>query len=177
MIRRPPRSTLFPYTTLFRSIAPLGPGAVVVLHVVLAEQLVQHEPGVPRALADAAIGDHRPAGHALVAVQLAQLVGRLEGAVLPDRLGPRDRGRTRDVARALGALVLIADHRDQLARVLLWRAHVDDRHVAVEGVHHLVAHGADGGVALLGVEGDRLELGHVGACRPALRDPLLARAV
>src|SRR5256885_2462432 len=25
MIRRPPRSTLFPYTTLFRSIIPLGP--------------------------------------------------------------------------------------------------------------------------------------------------------
>src|ERR671922_2063623 len=25
MIRRPPRSTLFPYTTLFRSPAPLGP--------------------------------------------------------------------------------------------------------------------------------------------------------
>src|SRR3712207_8419766 len=24
MIRRPPRSTLFPYTTLFRSLAPLG---------------------------------------------------------------------------------------------------------------------------------------------------------
>src|SRR5260370_18624201 len=24
MIRRPPRSTLFPYTTLFRSVAPLG---------------------------------------------------------------------------------------------------------------------------------------------------------
>src|SRR3712207_7157838 len=28
MIRRPPRSTLFPYTTLFRSLAH-GPGAVV----------------------------------------------------------------------------------------------------------------------------------------------------
>src|SRR2546427_6660628 len=26
MIRRPPRSTLFPYTTLFRSHAPRGPG-------------------------------------------------------------------------------------------------------------------------------------------------------
>src|SRR2546430_7473407 len=26
MIRRPPRSTLFPYTTLFRSIAETGPG-------------------------------------------------------------------------------------------------------------------------------------------------------
>src|SRR5256885_13008737 len=29
MIRRPPRSTLFPYTTLFRSLAPLlGPSAM-----------------------------------------------------------------------------------------------------------------------------------------------------
>src|SRR3712207_8178717 len=28
MIRRPPRSTLFPYTTLFRSLAEVGPGAV-----------------------------------------------------------------------------------------------------------------------------------------------------
>src|SRR5256885_13174774 len=27
MIRRPPRSTLFPYTTLFRSRAPRGPAA------------------------------------------------------------------------------------------------------------------------------------------------------
>src|SRR5258707_10999822 len=26
MIRRPPRSTLFPYTTLFRSLRDLGPG-------------------------------------------------------------------------------------------------------------------------------------------------------
>src|SRR3712207_7989548 len=26
MIRRPPRSTLFPYTTLFRSVGPGGPG-------------------------------------------------------------------------------------------------------------------------------------------------------
>src|SRR3989475_6340688 len=28
MIRRPPRSTLFPYTTLFRSVVPLGRGEV-----------------------------------------------------------------------------------------------------------------------------------------------------
>ena len=40
-------------------VAPLGPGAVVVLDVVLAEQLVQHEPGVRRALADPAVGDDR----------------------------------------------------------------------------------------------------------------------
>src|SRR2546430_9094845 len=31
MIRRPPRSTLFPYTTLFRSIRP-APGYLVVVH-------------------------------------------------------------------------------------------------------------------------------------------------
>ena len=38
-------------------VAPLGPRAVVVAHVVDAEQLVQHEPGVRRALADPAVGD------------------------------------------------------------------------------------------------------------------------
>src|SRR2546427_4865983 len=30
MIRRPPRSTLFPYTTLFRSVSALGPAAAAV---------------------------------------------------------------------------------------------------------------------------------------------------
>src|SRR2546426_3029436 len=30
MIRRPPRSTLFPYTTLFRSVLARGPGHAVV---------------------------------------------------------------------------------------------------------------------------------------------------
>ena len=40
-------------------VAPLGPRAVVVLDVVVAEQLVQHEPGVRRALADPAVGDDR----------------------------------------------------------------------------------------------------------------------
>src|SRR2546422_10387421 len=47
MIRRPPRSTLFPYTTLFRS---LGQPEVELLHVgVLAQRLhrtVQHDPSV-----------------------------------------------------------------------------------------------------------------------------------
>src|SRR3712207_9535156 len=82
MIRRPPRSTLFPYTTLFRS--------------------VQHEPRVRRALADAAVGDDRVAGqHALVLVELLELLLGLEGAVLLDRLGPRHRRRARDVAAAL----------------------------------------------------------------------------
>src|SRR3712207_7846117 len=50
MIRRPPRSTLFPYTTLFRSVDPLGREVVRNLArqvderaVVLAQQVVLRE--------------------------------------------------------------------------------------------------------------------------------------
>src|SRR3712207_7553556 len=62
MIRRPPRSTLFPYTTLFRSVALEG----VPLHVA-EEGVEQDEAG---ALADAP--EHRVArgpGHARPAVE------------------------------------------------------------------------------------------------------------
>src|SRR2546430_8799350 len=37
MIRRPPRSTLFPYTTLFRSIEPLIPVDLIIDHSVQAD--------------------------------------------------------------------------------------------------------------------------------------------
>src|SRR5262245_29364046 len=40
-------------------IAPFGPGAVIILDVLEAEQVLEHEPGVARALADAAVGDDR----------------------------------------------------------------------------------------------------------------------
>src|SRR5256885_3810863 len=52
MIRRPPRSTLFPYTTLFRSVVRLEAAALmdVVLHEVPA---IAEAP----ALADVAVGD------------------------------------------------------------------------------------------------------------------------
>ena len=63
-----------------------------------------------------------PFSDALALVELAQLVGRLEGAVLVHGLRPRDVRRAGDVAAALGALLLVAGHRDQLARVLLRRA-------------------------------------------------------
>src|SRR3954470_20087514 len=71
-------------------VAPLGPRAVVVLDVVLAEQLVEHEPGVRRALADAAVGDDRVAvgDHALAGVELLELLAGLERPVLPDGLRP-----------------------------------------------------------------------------------------
>src|SRR5688572_32165902 len=40
MIRRPPRSTLFPYTTLFRSAGVLGGAAI-------ANQVIERKPGNP----------------------------------------------------------------------------------------------------------------------------------
>ena len=38
-------------------VAPLGPGAVVVADLVEAQQILEDEPGVRTALADAAVGD------------------------------------------------------------------------------------------------------------------------
>src|SRR2546430_9585789 len=44
MIRRPPRSTLFPYTTLFRSHC-----SAVRVHLQLSGRKERHEPGAPAA--------------------------------------------------------------------------------------------------------------------------------
>src|SRR4029453_19513878 len=43
MIRRPPRSTLFPYTTLFRSLETTGASLVATLHRPLTPDAL-HEP-------------------------------------------------------------------------------------------------------------------------------------
>src|SRR2546426_12844169 len=43
MIRRPPRSTLFPYTTLFRSLARRVQGLDGALHVAVAQRLARGE--------------------------------------------------------------------------------------------------------------------------------------
>src|SRR5256886_4334591 len=45
MIRRPPRSTLFPYTTLFRSLAP-GTEGPVTLHLPDGEQMTIYDASV-----------------------------------------------------------------------------------------------------------------------------------
>src|SRR3990170_7787574 len=63
--------------------AVLGPGAVVVLHVLLAEQLLEHEPGVRGALADAAVRDGVLAPvDAGLGVDLLQLVVVAERSVV-----------------------------------------------------------------------------------------------
>src|SRR5436190_11081199 len=102
-------------------VAPLGPRAVVVADVVAAEQLVQHEPRVRRALADPAVGDDRGVTRddTLRRIEVLELFARLEGPVLAHGLRPRDRSGAGDVAGTLRALLLVAGHRDQLARELL----------------------------------------------------------
>src|SRR5438034_7366928 len=54
MLRRPPRSTLFPYTTLFRSLQPAGEQ-----HLRLGDLLQILKPEVPPGLARAVKGDRK----------------------------------------------------------------------------------------------------------------------
>src|SRR5256885_9866842 len=46
MIRRPPRSTLFPYTTLFRSVHSAQSAIVLLLSQLDCSQMVVHQPTV-----------------------------------------------------------------------------------------------------------------------------------
>src|SRR5690606_30994401 len=107
--------------------AVLGPRAVVVLDVGVAEQLAQDKPGVRRALTDAAVRDR---GLAAVetgrGVQRPQLLVGLEGAVLVRGLRPRHVDRRRDVTRALRLLLGQVRRREQAAGVLVRGAHVDE---------------------------------------------------
>src|SRR2546425_3807739 len=58
MIRRPPRSTLFPYTTLFRSVAPkestAGRGPLNLHHPVIPQRRLSHS------LNDPSVASRRP---------------------------------------------------------------------------------------------------------------------
>src|SRR5690606_30110711 len=88
-------------------VAPLGPRAVVVADLRVAEQVGEHEPGEARPLADPAVGDDlvRRVEAALALEDRPQLVGRLEGAVLVDRPRPGDAPGPRDVPAAERALL------------------------------------------------------------------------
>src|SRR6202050_1287565 len=93
----------------------LGPRAVVVLHVRLAEQFVQHEPGVRGPLADTAVGDgvlaEVEAG--LVAVERAEVVVGLERAILLGSLRPGHILRGRHVTATLRGFLRQVRRREQ----------------------------------------------------------------
>src|SRR5439155_15900897 len=124
--------------------SPLGPGAVVVADLVMAEQVAQHEPGVGAPLADAAVRDDLTAsGQALSLVDRPKLVGVLEASVFGDGRGPRNVLRAGDVTTALRALLWKILRREQLARVLLRGADVDDLRATIRhALEHQVPQGA-----------------------------------
>src|SRR3989449_1344713 len=91
MIRRPPRSTLFPYTTLFRSdlpAQPLGLGPVVALTARLEADQDVHDPAgvddVVRCVEDAALLE--PLGVGRVFQLIVGGAGNRATAQLGDRL-------------------------------------------------------------------------------------------
>src|SRR2546425_4620175 len=73
MIRRPPRSTLFPYTTLFRSLAAAGAAG----DPYAAARHVDSLGGVPRGEALASRSSQRSEEHTSELQSLAYLVCRL----------------------------------------------------------------------------------------------------
>src|SRR5688572_30939194 len=79
MIRRPPRSTLFPYTTLFRSVSLFGPLFVAVIVEELTGQLVRSAlgDGVHRAAATARVLGARSEEHTSELQSQSNLVCRL----------------------------------------------------------------------------------------------------
>src|SRR3989442_9762416 len=78
MIRRPPRSTLFPYTTLFRSVRQVGGGAV--------RQLADRVAAGADVLEAAAAGGRAEADAAVVVGGAVDLQINAAGAVTNERL-------------------------------------------------------------------------------------------
>src|SRR2546430_17271665 len=79
MIRRPPRSTLFPYTTLFRELLGDSDGGVVA-----GDRVADDADGGPRGQAGEGGGDEVGAGHGPLSV--------LVGVVAPDAVDAERRG-------------------------------------------------------------------------------------
>src|SRR5215471_7740107 len=108
-------------------VAPFRPRSVVVLHVLEAEQMFQHEPRQTRAFADAAIRDDwRVAFDALIGVQLLQLVHAFERSVVVAVLPPRNALRAGNVTAALARLRK-SGWREDFPREFRGAADVDQR--------------------------------------------------
>src|SRR3712207_7147848 len=85
MIRRPPRSTLFPYTTLFRSPGPAGTGHLVV-------------PDVPGCdVPDRSDGPHRRGGPATAVADRDLVPADPEGVVAEEERRARSEEHTSEL--------------------------------------------------------------------------------
>src|SRR3989449_10470305 len=105
MIRRPPRSTLFPYTTLFRSLGALGARGLRLCHLLFEQGLLLARDRAPRPL----LGARIRVG-ALAAYRQRLAVSR--AAIGPDLHQPLDVHRDVGPQRAFD-LVVPLDHLPQ----------------------------------------------------------------
>src|SRR6267378_8398313 len=160
-------------------VAPLRPGAVIVLHVRVAEEVLQDEPGVGRPLPDPAVCDDLLVRRdAFAFVEGLEILSRLERAVLVDGLGPGNVLRPGNVPASLRVLRRIFRRREDLSREFLRRSHVDEDFVLLlDRLPHVVQVYAEGLVRFLRREGRLGERGDVLRDREILLDPLLPTAV
>src|SRR2546430_7975167 len=86
MIRRPPRSTLFPYTTLFRSLVPYGTWTTEAMPPVLSVVNYQRLFGEPERLRPLVNSLWMAAASPAAAVVLALVAGTLVGRRRPGRI-------------------------------------------------------------------------------------------
>lgn len=98
-------------------VAPLRPRAVIVLHVGVAEEVLEDKPGVAGALGDAAVDHHVfIRGDARGLVKSLKFLKRFKGAVGVYRLGPGDVFGPRDVAGPQGSFLRVVGHVGELPR-------------------------------------------------------------
>src|SRR6516225_10803797 len=82
--------------------APFGPGAIVVAHAWIPEQVVQYEPGMTAPLTNATIGNDLFLGsNALPFIQGTQFLRRPEGAIFTNCHRPGNIGRARNMPTPL----------------------------------------------------------------------------
>src|SRR5260370_943418 len=107
--------------------APFGPGAIIVAHLWIAQQISQYKPGVRRTLPNTTVSDYcLVRGDILACIELAQLPCGFEGAM---GIGRPRRGNflgSRNVSAALRFFLWIVDHVYQFACIFLWGAHIDE---------------------------------------------------
>src|SRR6267378_5418159 len=157
-------------------VAPFGPGAVVVADLAEAEQILEDEPGVRAALADAAVGDDFVfAGNALGFVEFFQFVEGLESAVFIGSLYPRDIGGLGNMAGALGGFGH-ARRGDDLSGELIDGANVNELagFAAIKNGEDLFLVSAQGFVSARDVIGGWSDLCRFGRKLAVLFEPLFA---
>src|SRR5207237_7418006 len=173
------RGARFVYDGRANEIAPFRPGAVVVAHLVEAQQILEHEPGVRAALADAAVSnDFILAVNALGFIELLQIVEGFEGAVFVGGLRPGNIGGLRNVTGALCGFGH-ARRRDDFAGEFIDGPNVDEltRLAALHHGRNVFLESADGRVSLGNAIGAWADIGSLFGERALLFEPFLAATV